>query len=187
MTYHKISSGNDYVCCIKKLHKHLGIDKMYLEKHINQLYQEVSKEKLVLCGKDCFNRDFFLTNSTFSSWKKLKARALDESVVLEVVSAFRSVDYQVKLIEKKLLAGKKIHDIITVNAPPGFSEHHTGRALDITTPEEQGVLTESFENTAAFQWLCKYAADFGFTLSYPRENIHGYVYEPWHWCYQDIS
>lgn len=173
-----------YIDKIKQLHDQLGIDKAYVDKHLNLLHEEVAKEDLVLCGKDCFNRDFYLIKKAFNAWNKLFERALADNIKLEVVSAFRSVVYQASLIEKKLLAGKSIHDIITVNAPPGYSEHHTGRALDITTPEEKGVLTESFENTAAFKWLSKHGAYFGFSLSYPRGNAYGYIYEPWHWCYQ---
>ncbi|HPF74253.1 MAG TPA: D-alanyl-D-alanine carboxypeptidase family protein, partial [Xanthomonadaceae bacterium] len=65
---------------------------------------------------------------------------------------------------------------------PGFSEHHSGNALDIGTPDEPPA-EESFENTAAFDWLCENAPNFGFQLSYPRNNPHGIVYEPWHWCW----
>ncbi|MBT8145423.1 MAG: D-alanyl-D-alanine carboxypeptidase family protein, partial [Gammaproteobacteria bacterium] len=68
-----------------------------------------------------------------------------------------------------------------------FSEHHTGRALDLNT-DGCAVLQEEFENTSAFQWLMAEAQSFGFILSYPRDNPWGIVYEPWHWCYQpDIA
>ena len=61
--------------------------------------------------------------------------------------------------------------------------HHTGRAVDIATP---GVppLTEAFERSDAFRWLEKNATNHGFSMSYPRGNALGYVYEPWHWCRQ---
>jgi D-alanyl-D-alanine carboxypeptidase len=74
-----------------------------------------------------------------------------------------------------------LDDILAVNTAPGFSEHHSGRALDLSTPGEAAA-EESFESTSAFAWLCAHAARFGFVLSYPRDNPHGIVYEPWHWC-----
>jgi len=73
--------------------------------------------------------------------------------------------------------------IFCASAPPGYSEHHSGRALDVTTPGAT-PLQEEFEGTPAFAWLSKNAASFGFALSYPRGNRHGFMYEPWHWCYR---
>ena len=43
---------------------------------------------------------------------------------------------------------------------------------------------ESFETTPAFAWLSQHAARHGFSLSYPRGNPHGIVYEPWHWRFR---
>jgi len=77
-----------------------------------------------------------------------------------------------------------VEEILTVNAAPGYSEHHSGYALDIGTPGEPPA-EESFESTAAFAWLGEHAGRFGFQLSYPRDNPHGIVYEPWHWCWHD--
>ncbi len=79
-----------------------------------------------------------------------------------------------------------IDKILTLSAPPGYSEHHTGCAIDINTP---GCVAteEEFENTDAYRWLTEHAGRFGFTLSYPRDNALGFIYEPWHWCFQPAS
>jgi D-alanyl-D-alanine carboxypeptidase len=77
-----------------------------------------------------------------------------------------------------------IGEIITVCAPPGYSEHHTGRAVDIVCAD-MPYLEIAFEDTQAFQWLVNHADSFGLTLSYPRGNAAGYQYEPWHWCFRD--
>ncbi|RBC14748.1 D-alanyl-D-alanine carboxypeptidase family protein, partial [Xanthomonas oryzae pv. oryzae] len=53
-------------------------------------------------------------------------------------------------------------------------------ALDIGTPGEPPA-EESFATTPAFAWLRNNANAFGYRLSYPRDNPHGIVYEPWHW------
>ncbi|RTL24879.1 MAG: hypothetical protein EKK49_20850, partial [Rhodocyclaceae bacterium] len=37
---------------------------------------------------------------------------------------------------------------------------------------------------AAFVWLNAHAAGHGYTLSFPRNNPEGYLYEPWHWCFE---
>ena len=68
--------------------------------------------------------------------------------------------------------------------PPGFSEHHSGRALDLGTPGCDG-LSEDFEATQAFEWLSESASRFGFVLSYPHDNAWGFSYEPWHWALRE--
>ena len=52
-------------------------------------------------------------------------------------------------------------------------------------PFDVNCLEESFELTPAFAWLELNAADFSFTMSFPRNNDNGLLYEPWHWCFQD--
>ena len=86
------------------------------------------------------------------------------------------------LFERKRARGLSVEEILTVNAAPGYSEHHGGRALDIGTPDEPPA-EESFERTRAFDWLRAEAGGHGFAMSYPRDNAHGIVYEPWHWCW----
>lgn len=140
-------------------------------------------EKLVLCEQDMYGRDQHMTPGTAAAWRAMRDAAAADGITLLLVSAFRSVDYQCGLIQRKLDAGQLIDDILKVNAPPGFSEHHTGRALDIATPDDE-PLTESFETTDAFAWLTREASTFGFTMSYPRDNPHGIDYEPWHWAFQ---
>jgi D-alanyl-D-alanine carboxypeptidase len=44
-----------------------------------------------------------------------------------------------------------------------------------------------FERTEAFRWLSQNAGRFGFSLSFPRDNRYGYMYEPWHWCFNQAS
>lgn len=122
-----------------------------------------------------------LAPDTAGAWTRMKRAAYEDAVELLLVSGFRSVSYQVELIRNKLAAGQSIDTILTVNAAPGYSEHHTGRALDIATPGFR-PLTEEFEQSAAFTWLGEHASRFGFRLSYPRDNVYGFCYEPWHWA-----
>ena len=105
-----------------------------------------------------------------------------EGVVLMAVSGFRSLEYQRKIIERKLAAGLTIEQIVRVSALPGFSEHHSGRAIDVGMREIPPV-TEEFELSPAFEWLTRRGRDFGFEMSYPRSNDLGVIYEPWHWMF----
>lgn len=155
------------------------------EQHLNQCRMPLEEEavSLVSAGVDIFDREIYMTPETFSAWQKMQLAALEDSVELQVVSAFRSVDYQCDLIKRKLRAGQSIEQILRVNAIPGYSEHHTGRAIDLTTPDSP-PLEEQFENTSAFAWLNDHGEKFAFALSYPRDNAAGIDYEPWHWAYQ---
>lgn len=66
-------------------------------------------------------------------------------------------------------------------APPGFSEHATGLALDFGTRSSPRCnLQPCFAETAVGQWLAANAARFGFELSFAPDNAQGVAYEPWH-------
>lgn len=127
-------------------------------------------------------KQHLLVPAAAEAWMHMKGAATADGISLFIVSAFRSVDRQAQIIRRKLSAGQALEDILCVSAPPGFSEHHTGRAVDVGTAGSPN-LDDAFEGTAAFSWLKQHAERFGFKLSYPAGNPHGYQYEPWHWRY----
>lgn len=124
-----------------------------------------------------------LTPRAAAAWKRMQTAAANDGMTLLPLSAFRSVARQTTVMRRKLAAGQPIADILRVNAAPGCSEHHTGRALDLGSPDHLN-LEVSFARTREFRWLKRHAAKFGFQLSYPRGNRQGITYEPWHWCWQ---
>lgn len=138
---------------------------------------------LAFAGFDRYRRALWLRFDAARAWLQLRDAALHDDVVLEAISGYRSHDYQLGIFERKLARGLGIDEILAVNAAPGYSEHHGGLALDIGAPDEPAA-EESFEQTAAFAWLQANACERGFAMSYPRDNPHGIVYEPWHWCFQ---
>lgn len=140
-------------------------------------YLEIAEE-----GAD--GRDHLLVPVASNAWRSLKAAAADDGIALFIVSAFRNVDRQAEIIRRKLDTGATIEEVLKLCAPPGFSEHHTGRAIDMSTPSSRPLEVE-FDQTPAFTWLAGRAAEFGYYLSYPIGNPCGYQYEPWHWCFQD--
>lgn len=123
-----------------------------------------------------------LTPRAAAAWRRMVAAAANDGVKLLPISGHRSVTRQARLIRRKLAAGQSITAILRLVAAPGCSEHHTGRAIDVGSPEDC-ALDEDFAQTAEFRWLKKHAARFGFQLSFPRKNAHGIGYEPWHWCW----
>jgi D-alanyl-D-alanine carboxypeptidase len=121
-----------------------------------------------------------LRPETATAWCSMQTAAAGSDIELLMVSGFRSIDYQADLIRRKLDAGQQIADILKVNVAPGYSQHHTGDAIDIATPGFKPLL-EEFEDSLAFEWLWENAPQYGFTMSYPRDNPEGIAYEPWHW------
>jgi zinc D-Ala-D-Ala carboxypeptidase len=157
----------------------LGIPSTYGAERRMPLHEEAID--LVSVGLDIHGRERQLTPDAAARWVELRAAAHGEEVTLLLVSAFRSLEYQQQIFVRKLAAGESLEEILKVNAPPGYSEHHTGRALDLTTPGCSPLSVE-FETTAAFDWLVRHGRRFGFVMTYPRENPFGIAYEPWHWA-----
>jgi D-alanyl-D-alanine carboxypeptidase len=166
---------------LRELHEELGIPADYGLAGELPGFEEASE--LVDAGPNLIGRKVELAPEAHAAWLDMQAAAGEAGITLLLVSGYRSWDYQARLIRKKLNSGQSIGDILRVNAAPGFSEHHTGRAIDIATPGSR-PLTEEFEQTAAFAWLTAEAAAFRFRMSYPRDNPQGFVYEPWHWAFQ---
>ena len=156
----------------------LGLDESYGDEVGLALVPEPAA--LAFAGFDRYRRPLWLTASAAHAWAAMRRAADTGGVVLEAISGYRSHDYQLGIFERKFARGQSVEQILTVNAAPGYSEHHSGNALDIGAPGEAPA-EESFERTHAFAWLTTHAVDFGFVMSYPRDNPHGIVYEPWHW------
>lgn len=144
---------------------------------------QAEAEDLVVAEVGADERQHLLTPAAAAAWHAMRAAAEADGVAIRIVSAFRSVARQAEIVRGKLEHGFSLDSILEVSAPPGYSEHHSGRAVDITTDDSPELEIE-FERTAAFRWLCRRAGDFGFSLSYPQGNPHGYAYEPWHWCHR---
>ncbi len=141
--------------------------------------------KLVVIGRNPDGRIVRLIPRAAAAWKRMQAAATRDGVTLMPVSGFRSVARQTDIIRAKLAAGQSIDRILRFMAAPGCSEHHTGRAIDVGAPS-RADLTAAFARTREFRWLRMHARRFGFRLSYPRRNLHGIGYEPWHWCWSRL-
>ena len=168
---------------LTRLHRELGISANYaVERGLAPHFDAVEAE-LVDVGINENGRPIRLIRSAADSWASMHRAAARGDVELVPVSGFRSIARQAEIFREKLAAGDRLEDILRYVAAPGFSEHHTGCALDIGSPEHV-ELDEDFARTGAFRWLEAHAREFGFTLSYPRNNPHGIGYEPWHWYWR---
>lgn len=169
---------------LKKIWSELGIPADYAASRHLRLQREATISRLVLIGRAADDgQRVRLAPRAAAAWYRMRDAAARDGITLLPLSGFRSVRRQTQNIRRKLTAGQSLADILRFVAAPGYSEHHTGRALDIGSPDDVSV-EEKFGNTAAFRWLRRRAGEFGFTMTFPRGNRQGFGYEPWHWCWR---
>ena len=143
-------------------------------------YAEISKEKLVL-----IEPNIQVHIDMRDSLLEMRDEAKKNGIYLVFLSGFRSTNLQNEIFYSlKSFRNQEAAERARVSAPPGYSEHSTGFAIDIgdATQRETDFETE-FENTEAFKWLIKNAAKFHFKLSFTKDNKF-IDYEPWHWRYE---
>lgn len=167
---------------LTRLWQELGIPADYCRVRGLPLQREARRLVLVAHAPDD-GKPVRLTPRAAAAWKRMQAAAARDGLTLLPLSGFRSIARQAQIIRGHLLKGRPLPDILRYVAAPGCSEHHTGRAIDIGSPDENAHFEASFDRTKEYRWLRKHAGEFGFRLSYPRRNPHRIGYEPWHWCY----
>ncbi|MEM1484717.1 M15 family metallopeptidase [Oscillospiraceae bacterium PP1C4] len=124
--------------------------------------------------------------------KQMIADAKAQGIDLLVCSAYRPYSSQKRNFDSSVnsyvSAGynkdEAVVETMKLIAQPGKSEHQTGLAADIVTPNYQG-LDDGYADTAAAKWLAKNAPDYGFILRYPKDktDITKIDFEPWHFRY----
>lgn len=147
-------------------------------------YQESPQEKLVKVTGKYPNRTEYLHEDAAKAFNAMKADAKAQGIELVLISGFRTVAKQDELFQKQTKKRGSKEAASKLSAPPGYSEHHTGYAVDIGDGKQPKLdLKFEFESTPAYKWLDKNAKTHGFELSFPRDNYQGVSFEPWHWRY----
>ena len=143
-------------------------------------YKEISKEKLVFIEP---NIEVHIDMS--KSLLKMRDDAKKDGINLVFLSGYRSISLQKDIFYSlKSMRNQIAAERAKVSAPPGYSEHSTGFAIDIGDAYKRETDFEvEFENTDAFRWLKENAAKYHFKLSF-NQNNKNVDYEPWHWRYE---
>ena len=143
-------------------------------------YAEISKEKLVL-----IEPNIKVHIDMRDSLIKMREEARKDGIYLVFLSGYRSKNLQNEIFYSlKSFRNQEAAERARVSAPPGYSEHSTGFAIDIGDATQRETDFEpEFENTEAFKWLINNAAKYHFKLSFPKDNKY-IDYEPWHWRYE---
>ncbi len=123
-----------------------------------------------------------LTPEAQAAFDAMQAGAAADGISLQIISGYRSYERQSQIYNNYVNRdGKAAAD--TYSARPGHSEHQTGLAMDINS------LEQSMGQAPDGIWLAAHCAEYGFILRYPKgkEDITGYMYEPWHVRYLGID
>ncbi len=114
----------------------------------------------------------------YKMWQDVKEEL---NVHLMVNSSYRSYEDQEEIYNSFKTISLKYAD--SYAARPGYSEHQTGLALDITSLEHKGQ--NEFKESEEYAWLKKNCYKYGFILRFPegKESITGYNNESWHFRY----
>ena len=126
---------------------------------------------------------------TYRALKSMTSAASAAGVDLVLLSGYRSHDLQRQIFYGRKSARNQIAvERAKVSAPPGYSEHSTGYAIDLGDATMRHTDFEvEFENTKAFRWLKENAAKYHFVLSFPKGNPQKVSYEPWHWRFEGTA
>ena len=171
----KLSAASDpYLVLVNKTHK---------------LPDDWEQKVEIIEVQNSLGESLKIEKKAYEAFCKLREDLLkNDDVQIELDSVYRSVAEQEEMVEWfKQEYGEEYAR--TYAAVPGFSEHHTGLAVDIFVMGKDGV--EIRENDAMiadvedFQKIHSKLADYGFILRYldGKDNITGYAYEPWHLRY----
>jgi zinc D-Ala-D-Ala carboxypeptidase len=145
-------------------------------------YKEVSHAKLVAIQGFPGSPPVTIHRGALEQYRIMVKAARQDNVILVPISGFRSEQYQQELYDRQLGKLGSVESATTINAPPGYSEHHTGYAIDFGDGTKLETNTKSgFEQTPAFAWLKTHGAKYGFEMSFAKDNPDRVSYEPWHW------
>ena len=140
-------------------------------------------------AKNAWNEDVRLEKETYKQYKKLANDLKKDGVIIVLDSIYRSVKQQQELWDRWSKDPEKGIDYAKKYAAvPGYSEHHTGLAVDIVIKKNGKLIEENedmIKEREIFEKIHKKLAKYGFILRYleGRDDITGYTYEPWHLRY----
>ncbi|WP_269605309.1 M15 family metallopeptidase [Prochlorococcus marinus] len=144
-------------------------------------YPEALKNELIL-----FSPGIYVHKEIYENFKEMQLMAAQRGVSLQLLSGYRSIDLQRDIFyENKSIRNQTAVERSMVSAPPGYSEHSTGYAIDVGDGNYPDTHFEvEFEQTPAFKWMKRFAPKYHFVLSFPPNNKQGVSYEPWHWRFE---
>ncbi|MCG6931942.1 MAG: M15 family metallopeptidase [Desulfofustis sp.] len=121
--------------------------------------------------------EIYILAEALEPFVEMAARAHQDGVELLAESAYRSVHYQARIFKKRMKEGYRYEDIVRYVAPPGYSQHMLGTAIDFYPSNWE------FAESEQYRWLQEHAGEFGFEETFSRHNRYNISWESWHWNY----
>ncbi|MBR2790128.1 MAG: M15 family metallopeptidase [Eggerthellaceae bacterium] len=172
-----------------------GIDYLVLVNKLNPLPEGWEEALETVTIVNSVGDEVEVEKKAFNAYELLRQDLeTNDGIYLELDSARRSVAAQQAIMDDFTQRYGAAYAAKTV-ARPGYSEHHTGLALDLffKLKGPDGTFTDVYENEDLVRypeiWATIHAklAKYGFILRYLEgaEHLTGYGYEPWHIRYVD--
>lgn len=163
------------------------IDYLVLVNKQNKLPNDWEEKVELKETKDVRGDKIFVEKQALSAFQKLRSDLLKEGIDIELDSTYRSVAGQIEIWDE--FTEKYGDDYVKKYvAVPGYSEHHTGLAIDVCLIKDGVIIDENDDMIAEreiFARVHEKLAKYGFILRYleGKDGITGYSYEPWHFRY----
>lgn len=185
-----VSLFNIYAMDQTNLSKGHTINYMVLVNKEHKLPENWEGSVLLKTAKNIYGEEYQVEEKTLNQFELLRKDLLNnEGIDIELDSTTRSVAKQQKLWDEwtKKHGSEYVQKYVAV---PGYSEHHTGLAIDICLHKNDKRIDDNSEMIAEkeiFAKIHKKLSKYGFILRYPKgkKEITGYEYEPWHFRYID--
>lgn len=164
---HTGETSDDYILLVNPEH---ALPEDYEPKELVNLYEQTRHFQLA-------SSDIFLEKEAFEAANLMFLQAENEGINgFILTSGYRNAEKQAEIFAQQQDG---------TAAKPGYSEHQTGLAFDVTARRDSG----GFETTRQFSWLQEHCWEYGFILRYPqgKEDVTGTPYEPWHYRYVGVS
>lgn len=158
------------------------------EHPVDQYYAPADLTKITHYAADRTSEGRFMRSEAAAAFDTMCEAALAEGLEIVSTTAYRSYDFQASLYSYYTnLEGQEWADANI--AKPGVSEHQTGLAADCSSASVQYELVVEYADTPEGTWLREHAYQHGFIIRYPenKQDVTGYVYEPWHIRYVGIT
>lgn len=163
----KTNTNDNYLMLVNKFN--------YLEND----YERIDLQNVSLQYSYAGNKVASIVIENFENMRNEVEKEL--GVRLMINSSYRSYKSQKEIYNEYKKISLKYAD--SYAARPGFSEHQTGLAIDITSLEHKTA--KEFKESEEYAWLKENCYKYGFVLRYPenKEHITGYNTESWHFRY----
>ncbi len=141
--------------------------------------QIAEPEKLVRLPDSLTFEDYkiYVRTETKAAFVEMADAAQKDSIYLIVDSGYRSGSFQNRIIKRRMAEGTTFEEVIRFVAPPGYSEHETGYAVDLVPSEAR------FAHTKIYLWLIENGSNYGFYETIPEDTTGETYWESWHWTF----